>query len=160
MGGDHQSVKDVMTSAPITLPTNALASDAARLMKDQDIGDVLVVDGDNVRGIVTDRDLVVRVIAEGRDAMDTPVGEICSTDIKAVRPDDPVDEAIRVMRMQALRRLPVTQNGKPVGVLSIGDLAMERDRARPSPTSAPRRLIRDRLRMTKAQLQRAVDARK
>ena len=127
MGGDHQSVKDVMTSAPITLPTNALASDAARLMKDQDIGDVLVVDGDNVRGIVTDRDLVVRVIAEGRDAMDTPVGEICSTDIKAVRPDDPVDEAIRVMRMQALPRLPVTQNGKPVGVLSIGDLAMERD---------------------------------
>src|SRR5215216_2662290 len=111
MGGDHQSVKDVMTSAPITLPTNALASDAARLMKDQDIGDVLVVDGDNVRGIVTDRDLVVRVIAEGRDAMDTPVGEICSTEIKAVRPDDPVDEAIRVMRMQALRRLRSLRTG-------------------------------------------------
>ena len=127
MNADQQSVQDVMTVVPFTLPMNALVTDAARMMRDQDIGDVLVVDGDKVCGIVTDRDLAVRVVAEGRDPADTTLGEICSADIVSVDPDDPVDAAIGLMRTRALRRLPVTQNGSAVGMISIGDLAMERD---------------------------------
>ncbi|HEX6310308.1 MAG TPA: CBS domain-containing protein [Acidimicrobiia bacterium] len=122
-----QRVKDVMTSTPITVPPTAFAWDAARLMKEQDIGDVIVVDGDEVQGIVTDRDLVVRVMGEGRDPSRTAIGEICSGDLHTVSPSDPADEAIRVMREHALRRLPVIDDGRPVGVVSIGDLAVERD---------------------------------
>jgi CBS domain-containing protein len=116
-----------MTPNPITVPTPATAWDAARLMKEQGIGDVLVVEGDRLAGIVTDRDLVVRVMAEGREPVATPVGEIASDEIKSVSPDDPVDHAVGLMREAALRRLPVTQNGYVVGVVSIGDLAVERE---------------------------------
>jgi CBS domain-containing protein len=122
-----QTVQDVMTTTPITVPPSAFAWDAARLMKEQDIGDVIVVDGDRLCGIVTDRDLVVRVMGEGRDPSRTTIGEICSENVKTVSPADPVDEAVHLMRQSALRRLPVTQKGKPVGVVSIGDLAVERD---------------------------------
>jgi CBS domain-containing protein len=116
-----------MTPNPITVPSPATAWDAARLMKEQGIGDVLVVEGDRLAGIVTDRDLVVRVMAEGREPVATPVGEIASDEIKSVSPDDPVDHAVGLMREAALRRLPVTQNGYVVGVVSIGDLAVERE---------------------------------
>jgi CBS domain-containing protein len=122
-----QTVKDVMTSAPISVPPSAFAWDAARLMKEQNIGDVIVMDGDRLCGIVTDRDLVVRVIGEGRDPSRTPVGEICSEDLVTVSPKDNTEDAARVMREHAIRRLPVTENGKPVGIVSIGDLAVERD---------------------------------
>lgn len=121
------TIKDVMTPTPITLPTSAFAWDAARLMKEQDIGDVVVVDDERVCGIVTDRDLVVRVVSEGRDPSRTTVGEICSENLKTVSPGDPIDHAVRLMREEALRRLPVTENGKPVGIVSIGDLAVQRD---------------------------------
>ena len=123
-----QTVQDLMTATPVTVPPTAFAWDAARLMKEQDIGDVIVVDGDRLCGIVTDRDLVVRVIGEGRDPSRTTIGEICSEDLQTVNPGDPTDEAVRLMRQKALRRLPVTENGKAVGVVSIGDLAVERDR--------------------------------
>ncbi|MGH9049331.1 MAG: CBS domain-containing protein [Acidimicrobiia bacterium] len=123
----NQKVKELMTTSPVTIPPTAFAWDAARLMKEQDIGDVIVVDGDRLCGIVTDRDLVVRVIGEGRDPSRTTIGEISSENVKTVSPDDDADEAVRLMREQALRRLPVTENGKPVGVVSIGDLAVERD---------------------------------
>ena len=122
-----QTVRDIMTFAPLTLPMSAVATDAARLMKEQDIGDVIVVDGSRPCGIVTDRDLVVRVLGEARDPQQTKLSDISSPDLKAVRPDDPVDEAVRVMRSEALRRLPVTEDGQVVGVVSIGDLAIERD---------------------------------
>jgi len=122
-----QKVKELMTTSPVTIPPTAFAWDAARLMKERDIGDVIVVDGDRLRGIVTDRDLVVRVLAEGRDPSSTTIGEISSENVKTVGPDDPAEEAVRLMRQQALRRLPVIDNGKPVGVVSIGDLAVERD---------------------------------
>jgi CBS domain-containing protein len=118
---EDRTVRDVMTPNPITVPTPATAWDAARLMKEQGIGDVLVVEGDRLAGIVTDRDLVVRVMVA------TPVGEIASDEIKSVSPDDPVDHAVGLMREAALRRLPVTQNGYVVGVVSIGDLAVERE---------------------------------
>lgn len=122
-----ETVKDVMTPDPVTVPTTAFAWDAARLMKEQDIGDVIVVDDGHIAGIVTDRDLVTRVIGEGLDPSRTPVREICSRELVTVAPDDAPEQAIELMRTRALRRIPVTEDGQPVGIVSIGDLAVDRD---------------------------------
>jgi CBS domain-containing protein len=122
-----QKVKEVMTARPITLDKDASIADAARLMRDQGIGDVIVVDGEAAGGIVTDRDIVVRGVAEGADPNTTRLGQVVSSDLTAVAPDDPVDRAIELMRDKAIRRLPVIERGKPVGIVSIGDLAVERD---------------------------------
>jgi CBS domain-containing protein len=97
-------------------------------MRDSSIGDVIVLDGDRIRGIVTDRDLVVRAIARERDPQSTQLEDVCSRELTTVSPDDLIDRAIRLMRDKAIRRLPVVAAGRPVGILSIGDLAIERDR--------------------------------
>jgi CBS domain-containing protein len=122
-----QKVSDLMTSAPVTLSSGQPVADAARAMRDNGIGDVLVMDDGQLRGVVTDRDIVVRVIADGRDPGNTPVGEVCSPDLVTVRPDEDADTAVRRMRERSVRRVPVVENGQPVGVLSIGDMAIERD---------------------------------
>lgn len=123
-----QTVRDVMTSNPVTVPADTPLSEVARLMRDRDIGTVIVVDsGGGLRGILTDRDLVVRGFAEGRDLGSTAAAELCSADLATLAPDDSVDRAIKLMRERAVRRLPVVENGRPVGIVSIGDLAMERD---------------------------------
>jgi CBS domain-containing protein len=126
-----ESVSAVMTKHPVVLGAQSLLADAARAMRDSDIGDVIVVEGGNVFGIVTDRDIVVRGIASDRDPSTTRLDEICSRDLATVSSDTPVEDAVRIMRDKAIRRLPVVEAGKPVGVVSIGDLAVERD-----PTSA------------------------
>jgi CBS domain-containing protein len=96
-------------------------------MRDSDIGEVIVVEGGNLFGIVTDRDIVVRGIASDKDPSTTRLDEICSRDLATVSSDTPVEDAVRIMRDKAIRRLPVVEAGKPVGVVSIGDLAVERD---------------------------------
>jgi CBS domain-containing protein len=101
--------------------------DAARVMRDSDIGDVIVIEGGSVCGIVTDRDIVVRGIASGKDPATTRLGEICSKDVTTMSSDTPVEEAVRLMRDRAIRRLPVVDGDRPVGVVSLGDLAVERD---------------------------------
>ncbi|MFI2352764.1 CBS domain-containing protein [Streptomyces sp. NPDC019443] len=80
-----------------------------------------------LRGLVTDRDLVVRVLAEGRNVDEATVSQACSADLVAVSPDDDIDRAVQLMREQAVRRLPVVENERPVGIVSLGDLAIERD---------------------------------
>ena len=122
-----QTLKDLMTPNPRTVSRDTPVEQAARHMRDDGIGDVIVTDGDSLCGIVTDRDIVVRAIAEGRDPTTTTVGDICSSDLVTLSPDAGVDEAVTLMRERALRRLPVVENGRPVGVASIGDLAIERD---------------------------------
>jgi CBS domain-containing protein len=122
-----QTVRDVMTRDPITVPKTAPVAEAARLMKGQDIGDVVVTDDGRICGIVTDRDLVVRTLAEDRDPGGTKVGEVCSADPVTLPPDANVSEAVRVMREKAFRRLPISDNGRAVGIVSLGDLAMEQD---------------------------------
>lgn len=117
-------VRDIMTPAPTGVTHVESVAAAARIMRDAGIGTVLVLDEGKVRGIVTDRDIVVRVLAEGGDAMATRVGDICSTDLFVLGPDDDVTEATRVMRENGVRRVPVVDNGTPVGVVSIGDLAL------------------------------------
>jgi CBS domain-containing protein len=127
MAATTQTVRDVMTYTPAALSLRASALDAARAMRDADIGDVVVVDNGRVCGIVTDRDIVVRAVAEGWDPATTELADICSQDLTVVSPTDSVDQAVQLMRQKAVRRLPVVENGRVVGIVSIGDLAQERD---------------------------------
>ena len=125
-----QTVRDVMSSNPVTLPASAKVSDAAKLMRDRDIGTVIVVKADGkLCGLVTDRDIVVRAIGEKRDPWNTLMDEICShEDVVTVKPDTPIEEAVAQLRGKAVRRLPVVENDRVIGIVSIGDLARERDR--------------------------------
>ena len=121
-------IRDVMTTNPETLPESTTVREAAETMRANDIGDVVVVDDNGaISGILTDRDIVVRVVAEGRDPRATRIGDIASHELTAASPDDPVDRAVQLMRERAIRRLPVVDKGKPVGIVSIGDLALDRD---------------------------------
>jgi CBS domain-containing protein len=120
-------VRDVMTSDPITVQASTMLSDAARVMRDRAIGDVVVLDDGKLRGILTDRDVVVRAVAAERDPRTTRVGDVVSDDMVTVAPTETIDRAVELMREKAVRRLPVVENGRPVGVVSLGDLAVERD---------------------------------
>ena len=122
-----QTVEHVMTINPRTVNVDDTVRDAAVVMRDSDIGDVIVVEDGQVTGILTDRDIVVRAVADGRDADATPISEICTTGIQAIEPDASVDDALGTMREHDIRRLPVVKNGRPVGIVSLGDLAVERE---------------------------------
>ncbi|MFF8103000.1 CBS domain-containing protein [Streptomyces sp. NPDC016640] len=122
-----QHVRDIMTSAPVTVEAQTSVAQVARVMRDRDLGSVLVTDGDRLRGLVTDRDLVVRAVAEGGDPEETTVAGACSEDLVTVGPDDDLDRAVQLMREHAVRRVPVVEGGRPVGIVSLGDTAMERD---------------------------------
>lgn len=121
------SVREVMTADPVVLETTATVSEAARCMRDEDIGDVLVTDGAALRGIVTDRDLTTRVLAADRDGSSVTLGDVVTTGLEAVEPEADVSEVIDRMRRAAVRRVPVVENNAPVGILSIGDLAVQFD---------------------------------
>jgi CBS domain-containing protein len=119
-------VRDVMTTDLVTCPADASLRDAARLMRDRSIGDVLVTRDGRLAGIVTDRDIVVRCVADGA-AADSSIEQACSSDLTTIAPDSDIDRAIALMSDRALRRLPVVEDGRPVGILSLGDLAVERE---------------------------------
>jgi CBS domain-containing protein len=122
-----RTVEEIMTRDPRTVNASDTIVDAARTMNEADIGDVVVVDNGDVQGIVTDRDIVVRAIAEGRDPQSTSVSDVCTTGIDTIEPSASVDDALRKMRDADIRRLPVVQDGRPVGIVSLGDLAVERE---------------------------------
>jgi CBS domain-containing protein len=123
-----QKIKDVMTPDPITVSASATLTETARKMKDADVGPVIVLNDDGaILGIVTDRDIAIRAVAEGKDPDATAVGEICSEELETLAPNDRVADAIRLMREKAIRRIPVVEGSQPVGIVSIGDLAIERD---------------------------------
>jgi CBS domain-containing protein len=123
-----KTIRELMTSDPVVLEATATVYDAARAMKKRDIGDVLVRRDGKLWGIVTDRDLVVRALAEEPDrAARMLLGDLATTDIASVSPDTPIDEAIRIMREKKVRRLPVVEGSRPLGILSLGDLAVARD---------------------------------
>jgi signal-transduction protein with cAMP-binding, CBS, and nucleotidyltransferase domain len=126
-------VRHVMTPRPVVLPQTASVLDAARAMADANIGPVLVVDQhETLCGVVTDRDIVVRAVATGRRLESTALGEMCTEDAATVSPSDLVGDAIALMRRHAVRRLPVVEAGRPVGMVSLGDLVLEADSVRPS----------------------------
>jgi CBS domain-containing protein len=122
-----RTVEEIMTTSPRTVNVDDTVLEAAQVMRDNDIGDVIVVEDGQVTGIVTDRDVAVRAVAEGRDPDSTTVGEIATTGIKAIEPGASVDDAVRMMREHDIRRLPVVKNRRPVGIVSLGDLAVERE---------------------------------
>ena len=135
-----QKIREIMTKNPLTLSGDKTIQEAARAMRDRDIGTVLVIDGQQrLQGIVTDRDIVVRGIAEGKEPTRTPLHEVCSSALTHLTPEDTVDNAIKLMAKKGIRRIPVVDGERPVGVISLGDLAIARDResALGSISSAP-----------------------
>ncbi len=120
-------VREAMTAEPICLTNNTTIIDAALRMREYDIGDVLITEQDRICGVLTDRDIVIRALADARDPARTTIGEIASSHLITVGPDDPVSRAVELMRQHSVRRLPVCQDGQPVGIISIGDLALDRD---------------------------------
>jgi|SRR5438445_12031670 len=122
-----RKMRDIMSTVPVCMAPGESVAAAAEAMKRHGIGAVLVVTDGNLSGLVTDRDITVRVLAENRDPVTTRVGDICSRELAVLGPDDDVEQATRLVRERAVRRIPVLQDGTLVGVVSIGDLALEKD---------------------------------
>ena len=118
-------VREAMTPAVRTAgPTQSLV-EAARLMRTEDAGSIPVVEDNRLIGIVTDRDITVRGIAEGADPKTTTVAEVASQDVVTISPDQNLDEALSMMARYQVRRLPVVEDGNLVGILAQADIAME-----------------------------------
>ena len=121
-----KSVQDVMTTDPTSVVADYPVVEAARIMKEKDVGIVPVVEGGRLVGTVTDRDIAVRVVAEGKDPQSVRVREIASTDVVTVDPQQDLDEALRLMASHQVRRLPVVEEGgKLVGIVAQADVARE-----------------------------------
>jgi CBS domain-containing protein len=118
-----QHVRDLMTPSPVTLSPSSTLVEAALAMRDFNVGAIVVVDNGQIYGIATDRDIVIRAIANGNYPATTTLAEVCSRELVTVAPTDTVDDVLCLMRDNAIRRVPVVENGQPVGIVSIGDLA-------------------------------------
>lgn len=123
-------IRDLMTQNPTTCEPSTTAVDAARVMASEDVGPVPIVDGGRLVGIVTDRDLVVRILAEGKDPNATTIGEIASSDLVTVQPDTDLQEAERLMADSQVRRLPVVEGDRLVGIVAQADIARVLDEER------------------------------
>jgi CBS domain-containing protein len=120
-------VREVMTSNPMSCSSQASVDAAAKTMAKEDVGPIPVVDGERLVGILTDRDIVIRVVAEGRDPHSTRVGEIASKDLATVSPDEDLDRALQLLAERQVRRLPVVEGEKLVGMVAQADIARQRD---------------------------------
>jgi CBS domain-containing protein len=127
MGGgrtmDVREVREVMTAAPETVDLDAAIRDAASLMSRSDIGNVIVEEGGLIRGIVTDRDIAIRVVAEGGDPATMTVSQVMTPFPATIPPTASVHEAVQLMREHDVRRLPVVEAGRPIGVVALADLS-------------------------------------
>jgi CBS domain-containing protein len=121
----HMKVRDIMTTDVATATPDSTLEEVASMMKEEDTGAIPVVDDDELIGIITDRDIVLRCIAEGRDATETNVEDILSEDPVTIEPDADVEEAARIMSQRQIRRLPVVSDGELVGMVSLGDIAVK-----------------------------------
>jgi signal-transduction protein with cAMP-binding, CBS, and nucleotidyltransferase domain len=117
-----QHIRDFMTPTPVTLSTASTLVDAAIAMRDFNVGAILVFDNEQLYGIVTDRDIVIRGIANGNYPATTTLGEVCSRELATITPSDTVAKALQLMRGKAVRQLPVIDNGQLVGIVSMDDL--------------------------------------
>ncbi len=122
-----QKVREVMTREPLMVDINETLVGAARQMRDADVGALIVTHTGDVRGVVTDRDITVRGVADELDPGSARLADIVTRGLIAVSPDDDVETAVELMRTHAVRRLPVLDGEQPVGIVSLGDLAVERD---------------------------------
>jgi CBS domain-containing protein len=117
------SIKEVMTSQVKACEPDTTVVEAAKVMAKEDVGPVPIVEGGRLTGIVTDRDIVVRVVAEGRDPNSTTVGEIASRDLVTVSPDDDLDAALQQLAQNQVRRIPVVEGDRLVGIVAQADIA-------------------------------------
>jgi CBS domain-containing protein len=118
------TIRDVMTRDPRTIDSTGSAVDAARLMRDEDVGLIPIVESDRLVGTLTDRDIAVRIVAEGRSADDTRVADIASRELVTIDPQQSLDEALRLMAKHQVRRLPVVEeDGTLVGIVAQADVA-------------------------------------
>jgi len=122
-----RKMQDIMSPAPVCMAPGDSVYAAAQAMQRHGTGTVLELTDGRLSGLVTDRDITVRVLAEGRDPRATRIGDICGRDLLVLGPDDDVTHAARLVRERAVRHLPVLSDGIPVGVVSVGDLALEKD---------------------------------
>ena len=123
----ERKVRDIMTADPACVRESDGIAEAARIMKSEDAGVVPIIDGDRkLAGIITDRDIVVRLVAEGKNPLDCKVSEAMTKNIRSVRDDASVDEVMSIMRSANVRRVPVCDNNdRIVGIVSMADLATE-----------------------------------
>jgi CBS domain-containing protein len=125
MGKD---IRDLMTSNPCAVDTDKPVAYAAKMMRDEDVGLAPIVEGERLVGTLTDRDIAIRVVAEGRDPESTPVRDVASTDLVTVDPEQDLDEAVRLMAQHQVRRIPVVEeDGRLVGVVAQADVARQAD---------------------------------
>ena len=117
-------VREVMTPGVVSVRPDASLVEAAQLMRAQDIGDVLVAGDHDLIGVLTDRDIALRAVANGADPLTVSAQSVCTPDPVVVGPDDAVSAAVELMRDHAVRRLPVVEDGRAVGMVSLGDLAV------------------------------------
>jgi CBS domain-containing protein len=123
-----KSIRDAMTSNPCAIDADKSVAYAAKMMRDEDVGFAPIVEGGRLVGAVTDRDIVIKVVGEGKDPEATTVREVASTDLVTVDPDQDLDDALQLMARNQVRRLPVVgQGGELVGVLAQADVAQEAD---------------------------------
>jgi CBS domain-containing protein len=115
-------VRQVMTANPLALPAGTTLVEAARTMRENEVSDVLVYDYGSLRGVITDRDVTIRAIAEGFDPSSTSLAEVCSRPLLTVTPDDTIEMAADLMRQRGVRRLAVVDDGGAVGIVSLNDL--------------------------------------
>jgi CBS domain-containing protein len=119
-----ERIRELMTSNPRSLESGSTVMEAARLMRDEDAGIIPIVEGEKLVGTVTDRDIAVRVVAEGRQPESVTVGEIASRELVTIDPQQDLDEALRLMARHQVRRLPVVEeDGKLVGIVAQADIA-------------------------------------
>lgn len=122
-----QSLRELMTPDPVILEDTATVTQAAQRMRERDVGNVLVQHDQEIRGIVTDRDVTIRCVAEEKDPASQTLKDLCSEDLATLQADASIDDAISLMKDRAVRRVPVMENGHAVGIVSLGDLAEERE---------------------------------
>jgi CBS domain-containing protein len=126
--GENHRIRELMTESPRTVSSDATVVEAARVMRDDDVGLVPVVDGNRLVGTVTDRDIAIRVVAEEHDPSSTTVREIASTDLVTIDPEQELGEALRLMAQHQVRRLPVVEeDGRLVGIVAQADVARHGD---------------------------------
>jgi CBS domain-containing protein len=119
-----ESIRDLMTTNPRALESGSTVIEAARLMRDEDAGMIPVVEGEKLVGTVTDRDIAIRVVAEGKSPESITVGEIASRELVTIDPQQELDEALRLMARHRIRRLPVVEeDGRLVGIVAQADIA-------------------------------------
>ena len=126
--GDSRSIRQLMTDNPCAIDAEKPVAHAAKMMRDENVGLAPIVEGDRLIGTLTDRDIAVRVVAEGRDPEATAVREVASTDLVTIDPEQELDEALRLMAENQVRRLPVVEeDGRLVGVVAQADIARHGD---------------------------------